>query len=105
MLIGLCNALATFQRLMEVTLCSVARSKCVVYLDDISVMGKSFQEHLNNLKEVFDRLRVTGLRLKPQKCHLVKPEVKYLGYVVSYSIISADPDSHSCTRLSKTIDC
>lgn len=89
---GLCNAPATFQRLMEVTLCGLARSKCVVYLDDILIMGKSFQEHLNNLKEVFGRLRIAGLRLKPQKCHLVKQEVKYLGYAVSYSGISADPD-------------
>ena len=89
---GLCNAPATFQRCMEVTLHSLARSKCVVYLNDILVMGKSFQEHLNNLKEVFGRLRAAGLRLKPQKCHLVKQEVKYLGYVVSYSGISADPD-------------
>ena len=69
---GLCNVPATFQRLMEVTLRGLARSKCVVYLDDILVMGESFQEHLNNLKEVFGRLRPAGLRLKPQKCHLVR---------------------------------
>ena len=77
---GLCNSLATFQRIMEVTLRGLARNKCVVHLDDILVMGKSFQEHLNNLKAVFGRSCVAILRLKPQKCHLVKHEVKYLGY-------------------------
>ena len=41
---GLCNAPATFQRLMEVTLRGLARCKCVVYLDDILVMGQTFQE-------------------------------------------------------------
>ena len=42
--------------------------------------------------EVFGRLRVAELRLKPQKCNLVKQEVKYLGYVVSSNGISAHPD-------------
>ena len=64
---GLCNAPATFQKCMEVTLRGLARSKCVVYLDDILVMGESFQEHLSNLKEVFSRLQLAGLRLKPKK--------------------------------------
>ena len=63
---GLCNAPATFQRLMEVTLHGLALNKCVVYLDDILVMGESVQELLNNLKEVFGRLHLAGLRLKPQ---------------------------------------
>ena len=61
-------------------------------------MGKSFREHLNNLKEVFGRLRVAGVRLKPQKCHSVNPEVKYLGYVVSCSGISADPDKVTAVK-------
>ena len=89
---GLCNAPATFQRLMEVTLRGLARQKCVVYLDDILVMGRTFQEHLINLREVFDRLRMAGLKLKPKKCHLVKQEVKYLGYVVSNAGVCADVD-------------
>ena len=40
---GLCNALATFQRLMEGTLRGLARQKCIVYLHDILVMGRTFQ--------------------------------------------------------------
>ena len=58
---GLCNAPATFQRLMEVTLRGLARCKCVVYLDDILVIGQSFKEHMDNLREVLDRLRTAGL--------------------------------------------
>lgn len=53
---GLCNAPATFQRLMENVLAGLAREKCIVYLDDILVMGKTFEEHLSNLKAVFSRL-------------------------------------------------
>ena len=55
-------------------------------------MGQVFQEHLSNLREVFDRLRVARLKLKPRKCNLVKQEVKYLGYVVSNAGVCADLD-------------
>jgi hypothetical protein len=62
---GLCNALATFQRLMETVLAGLARDSCMVYLDDILVIGKTFDSHLQNLRQVFVRLRGAGLRLKP----------------------------------------
>ena len=88
---GLCNAPATFQRLMETVLAGLARDSCMVYLDDILVIGKSFGEHLRNLKKVFSRLRDTGLRLKPKKCHLALHSVEYLGYVVTDQGIAADP--------------
>ena len=58
---GLCNAPATFQRLMETVLAGLARNTCVVYLDDILVMGRTFDEHIQNLKCVFDRLHRAGL--------------------------------------------
>ena len=67
---GLCNAPATFQRLMEVVLNGLVRNTCLVYLDDILVIGRTFQEHLSNLHQVFTRLREAGLRLKPSKCQL-----------------------------------
>ena len=95
---GLCNAPATFQRLMEITLRGLARLKCVVYLDDIMVIGRSFEDHLDNLREVLERLRQAGLKLKPKKCHLVQSEVTYLGYVVSESGISADASKVKAVR-------
>ena len=36
---GLCNALATFQRLMDTVLAGLTGDKCLVYLDDILVVG------------------------------------------------------------------
>lgn len=89
---GLCNAPATFQRLMESVLAGLTRSSCMVYLDDILVIGKSFTEHLNNLRLVFTRLREAGLRLKPKKCCLAKREVEYLGYIVTKDGIAPDPE-------------
>ena len=88
---GLCNAPATFQRLMESVLAGLARDVCTVYLDDIMVMGATFDEHIENLGRVLDRLRQAGLRLKPSKCHFAKKEVAYLGYIVTEGGIAADP--------------
>ena len=87
---GLCNAPATVQRLMETVLAGLAWERCIVYLDDILVVVRTFEEHLKNLHEVFERLRQFGLRLKPSKCHLAKCQVTYLGYSVSEGGISAD---------------
>ena len=88
---GLCNAPATFQRLMERVLKGLVGESCMVYLDDILVIGKTFEQHMDNLKKVFGRIERAGLKLKPKKCHLIQPCVEYLGYVVSRKGISADP--------------
>ena len=87
----LCNAPAIFQRLMETVLAGLARTSCMVYIDDILVVGETFEDHLLNLRKVFDQLQKAGLRLKPTNCHLGKPQVEYLGYIVSVQGIAADP--------------
>ena len=84
------NAPSTFQRLMETVLRGLPRDICTVYLDDILVMGTTFEEHLCNLRCVFDHLRDAGLRLKPSKCYLARKEVEYLGYVISDCRVAAD---------------
>ena len=63
----------------------------MVYIDDILVVGETFEDHLLNLRKVFDQLWEAGLRLKPTKCHLAKTQVEYLGYIVSAQGIAADP--------------
>ena len=66
MLFGLVKALATFQRLMETGLAGLARDVCLVYLDDVLVVGKTFEEHNGNLARVLERFREAGLKLKPK---------------------------------------
>ena len=88
---GLCNAPSTFQRLMETVLRGLAQDICTVYLDDILVMGTTFEEHLCNLQYVFDRLCDAGVHLKPSKCYLARKQVEYLGYVISDCGVAADP--------------
>lgn len=43
---GLCNGPAAFQRLMDLVLTGLQWSSCLVYLDDVVVVGRSFEEHL-----------------------------------------------------------
>ena len=69
---GLCNAPATFQRLMDLVLAGLQWSHCLVYLDDVIILDKTFSEHLASLNQVFDRLRQAGLKLQPKKCHLLQ---------------------------------
>ena len=88
---GLCNAPATFQRLMQVVLSGLEWDCCFVYIDDILIASKTFEDHLNHLSLVFERLRKAGLRLKPTKCHFLRDQVPYLGYVISKEGISPDP--------------
>ncbi|GBN50517.1 Retrovirus-related Pol polyprotein from transposon 297 [Araneus ventricosus] len=65
---GLCNAPATFERLMETVLRGLTSEACLVYLDDIIIVGRTFQEHLNNIRKVFQRLQKANLKLSPKKC-------------------------------------
>ena len=88
---GLFNAPATFQRLMETVLAGLIGECCLVYLDDILVIGETFEDHLNNLHKVFCRLKEANLRLHPKKCSFASSSVDYLGYHVSAEGLSTDP--------------
>src|SRR5215212_1688836 len=79
---GLYNAPATFQRLMHEVLGELIYNKAPVYLNDVNVHSKTFEQHLQNLKEVFERIRKAGLKLRIDKCHFCKKEIEFLGYIV-----------------------
>ena len=68
---GLCNAPATFERLMDRVLCGMRWSRCLVYLDDIISFGTTAPEALQRLEEVLERLSVFGLQLKAKKCTFI----------------------------------
>ncbi|MCG7879813.1 MAG: RNase H-like domain-containing protein, partial [Candidatus Thiodiazotropha endolucinida] len=88
---GLCNAPATFERLMETVLTGLNWQICLIYLDDIIVAGVSFDNMIENLSKVFDRFREAGLKLKPRKCKLFATEVEFLGHIVTAQGIKTDP--------------
>ena len=88
---GLCNAPATFQRLMDLILAGVQWSTCLVYIDDIVIPGRTSEEHMGNLRVVLQKLREAGLRLKPSKCSFFQRQVGYLGHIVSREGVATDP--------------
>ena len=77
---------------MESVLAGLSGEKCIVYIDDILVPGVTWAEHLQNLRQVFERLRSANLRLKSKKCQLAEREAEYLGYVISEEGLSTDPE-------------
>lgn len=89
---GLQNAPSTFQRLLTCCFGDMNFTHLLIYLDDIIVFSKSFDQHLERLQLVFDRLRDHGLKLKPAKCQFVQKEVNYLGHLVSANGIRTDPE-------------
>ena len=88
---GLCNAPATFERLMDRVLQGLRWSRCLVYLDDIISFGTTFGDSLDNLTLIFERLHSYGLQLKSTKCHLFQSSVPFLGHVVSRNGLECDP--------------
>lgn len=96
---GLCNAPATFEkRLMETVLSRLHWHICLIYLDDIIVTGKTFEDMITNLGMVFDRLLEYNLKLKPKKCHLFQKEVEYLGHIVGAAGVKTDPRKIDCVQ-------
>eukprot|EP00731_Ephydatia_muelleri_P037277 Em0434g3a len=86
------------RRLIDRVLSGLKWSSCLVYLDDIIVVGKSFSDHLSNLGCVFERLRGAGLKLKPAKCHLWQKRVAFLGHIVSADGIATDPSKTAAVK-------
>ena len=95
---GLTGAPSTYKRLLECVLRNLSYQICLIYLDDILVYSRAFEDHLCHLRQVFDRLRHANLKLKPSKCKFACPQVKYLGHVVSPEGITPDDDKVSAVR-------
>ena len=89
---GLYNALATFERLMSQVLHGLQWERCLVYIDDILVFGRSFNSALDNLRSVLDRIAQYGLQLKSSKCALLRSSLPFLGHVVSRDGLRCDPE-------------
>ena len=101
---GLCNAPATFQRVMQAVLAGLEWQSCFVYLDDILIASKTFSEHtcIKHISEVFARLRAAGLRLKLKKCFFLREEVPYLGHLISAVGIRPDPSKTEKVKMFPT---
>lgn len=79
---GLCNAPATFQRLMDRVLGDSRWSHAMCYLDDIVIYSRSLEEHASHLEDVLGRLKAAGITLNPAKAQIARTQVQLLGFTL-----------------------
>lgn len=78
MTFGLKNAPSTFQRVMDNVLGHLVGRNCLVYLDAIIIYSTSLEEHIVNLKQVFDRLCGANFKIQMDKSEFLKKEIAFL---------------------------
>ena len=87
---GLSLAPATFQRLMQSTMSDFIFQFLLVYLDDLLVYSKTFDEYLAHLDRLLQRIIDAGLKLKMDKCQFLRRQVHYLGHTISAEGVSCE---------------
>lgn len=90
---GLKNSPATFQRVMDNVLHGLPN--CTTYMDDILVFSTSLQEHIVNLRAIFERLRNSNLKIQMDKSEFLKHETPYLGHIITTDGVKPNPDKIS----------
>ena len=88
---GLTNACATFQRLMDNVLREFLGKTCLVYLDDIIIFSKDLEEHHQHVKEIAECLRKHNLKVKLSKCKFAQNHVEYLSHIIGEGTIKPNP--------------
>jgi hypothetical protein len=95
---GLSNTPPTFKRLIDVILRNVIGEHCYILIDDVLVFADSIEEHTRQQENVLQRFEKANLMLQPEKCAIARPQVKYLGYVMSRDDVTASPDKVKAVR-------
>ena len=80
---GLCNAGATYQRTMDLNLSGLMGMRILAYLDDIIIFSRSYDEHLQQLRELLKCMRKHNISLNLSKCRFAMSQVDFLGYNIS----------------------
>ena len=98
MSMGLSNAPATFQRLMETCMGDAHLTACLLFFDHILVFSKTLETHLERLDLVLEKLEQAGLKVRLDKTELLQHSMKFLGHVVSAEGVETDPDKIRCVQ-------
>lgn len=78
---GLKNAPYHFSKMISEIL-NGCENYAIPYLDDIAIYSRNYEEHLQHLQEILERIKKANLTIKPAKCKFVQEQVKYLGHEV-----------------------
>ena len=93
---GLCNATATFQRMMAQALTRVTKkygNLVMCYVDDVVIATSTLEDHIDRLDKVFGCMKRAGLKCKPSKCEILRDSIKYLGRMVDRHGVRPDPEA------------
>ena len=88
---GLTNTPANFMRVMNDVLRPFIDDFVIVYLDDILVFSKTWEDHLKHVKQTLDVLKKENLYVKLSKCEFGKTSLNYLGHIVGGGELKIDP--------------
>lgn len=89
---GLINAGATFQRAMDIAFRDLVGKCIIIYMDDLTVFSKKREDHVEDMRKVFQRCQRYGISLNPKKCIFGVIEGKLLGRLITEKGILIDPE-------------
>lgn len=89
---GLCNSAQQLQRLIDRLFDPSIEQHVFTYLDDLIVVNKTFEEHIQTLSRVFDSLKDANLTVNVAKCKFCKSSLSFLGYIVDKHGLHTNPD-------------
>jgi transposase InsO family protein len=88
---GVKTAPAIFQQVIDTMISGLPGT--AAYMDDIVLMGRTTEELQDRISTVLERIQSHGLRLRPDKCQLFMPTIKYLGYIIDAEGRHPDPEN------------
>jgi len=90
---GLTNAPATMQQMINDVLRDLLDITVLAYVDDILVFTTgSLEQHVKDVQAVFERLATTTFKTAPEKCEFHKKSVKFLGFIIGTDGVRIDPE-------------
>ena len=77
---------------MDKVLSGISFKSALCYLDDVLIISETFEQHMQDLQEVFHRFKQAGLKLSPQKCKFAQQKCVFLGHEISKNGIRPPSD-------------
>ena len=88
---GFLNSLTGFMRALQTVLGDETCGYIINYVDDILIFSRDFDQHMDHLDTVLNKLASAGFTINVRKCSFCKPEINFLGHVVSREKLMPDP--------------
>ena len=95
---GAKNSSGVFSRLMALVLRGLSNLVVLSFVDDCVILGRSAEEHIANLRSVFERFRIAKMKLRPSKACIFFKRIRFLGFYVSQNGVEVDEDKVESIR-------